>query len=101
MSVVGGHVSWANVVVAIGLVVVVILIGRTLVKHRVAVKDKFSKLFSPPIDPPNQIEIIKETPPLLAKLCTPIYRPKRSCGKVWLKITHQSLWCNVLIESTI
>ena len=48
MTVVGGDVSWGNVELAIGPVVVVILIGRILVKHRVAVKDKFSKLHPPP-----------------------------------------------------
>ena len=76
MSVVGGHVSWANVAVVIGLMVVVILIGRTLVKHRAAVKDTFSKLFSPTVNSPSQTEPLDELSPSPGKSVYPDLSPE-------------------------
>jgi hypothetical protein len=76
VSVVGGHVSWANVVLVGGLIIVVILIGRAFVKHRSAVQDKFSKLFSPIVNSPSKTESPDEVPPSPVKRVYPDLSPE-------------------------
>jgi hypothetical protein len=55
---------------------VVILIGRAFVKHRSAVQDKFSKLFSPIVNSLSKTESPDEVPPSPVKRVYPDLSPE-------------------------